>query len=477
MGLTKRIVGPSGQFTLEQRILHIWNLIVSLICILNIILNFIVIDHAWLANTPLILGVVAFITSFWVSRFKSKFQLANLLFVAAAVMVFSLSWFSFQGIKGSMPLYFLSLFFVLIIISGKYVRWTIVATLAHLCILVALQYSFPDWVTPYASEEEHFFDIFGSTVILIIVNGLFLTALKVNYDKQRAEVESKNKELEESQEKISSSIKYASLIQNAVIPDETSFENFTEDYFVMNLPRDIVSGDFYWAKTVEINNRNYHLVVVGDCTGHGVPGALMSMLGISSLTEIVNEKNIQHPEIILNSLRIRIKSLLKVEQSIKDYKRNDSIDLALVVMDPFSNKLYYSGANRPLVIIKNNEEMLEIKPDRQPIGIYQREKPFTLKEIDIDPLDQFYFFTDGITDQFDETGQNKLMKSNFKKFLLKHAYLGMGEQGNKLEEMFYDYKGNGVQMDDILVIGIKPKLNQSAKEKVPVYEGVRGREE
>lgn len=258
-----------------------------------------------------------------------------------------------------------------------------------------------------------------------------------------------NKLLAYQKRQITDSIEYASRIQTAILPPVDYISSVIPDHFILYKPRDIVSGDFYWITHKE----GRIIVAVVDCTGHGVPGAFMSMLGFAFLNEIVNkEKDINANE-ILNQLRKYVKESL--HQTGKDDEAKDGMDIALCIIDPAKQKMQYSGAYNPLYLVRN-DDLISLKADRMPIGIHIVEKEsFTNHEIDIHKGDIIYIFTDGYIDQFGGDDSRKFKIAPFKKLLISLKDKPMNKQKEKLEKEFDKWKGNRDQIDDVLVMGIK----------------------
>jgi serine phosphatase RsbU (regulator of sigma subunit) len=209
-----------------------------------------------------------------------------------------------------------------------------------------------------------------------------------------------------------------------------------------------VSGDFYWIS----QNGTKIVLTAADCTGHGVPGSLMSMLGITMLHEIVNEKNVAHTEEILNQLRLSIARTLKQEGKIGEQK--DGIDMALVIYDTKTRKLEFSGANNPIYIVRNGE-MLEYKGNNMPVAFYEKMSDFTRYTIDMKQGDRVYMFTDGFPDQFGGPQGKKFKYRPFKDLLLEVNERPMEEQHKILSLIFDEWKGDLSQIDDVLVIGLR----------------------
>lgn len=278
---------------------------------------------------------------------------------------------------------------------------------------------------------------------------------KEEIEAQRDDLADKNAKLETAYHKIeeqnihiTDSIKYAKRIQTAIIPPASYVQGLLETAFVLYKPKDIVSGDFYWAR--EVNNKI--AIVAADCTGHGVPGAFMSMLGMSFLNEIVKENYISNAGGILDELRIQIKTSLR--QTGKKGEQKDGMDISLCIFDKDKKKVLFSGANNSMVLIRNNE-LTEVKADRMPIGIYDNEYPFTNHVVDLEKGDLIYIHTDGYPDQFGGPKNKKFMMKKFRQLLHEIHQEPIEDQREILDKHLFDWMGKNEQLDDILVIGVK----------------------
>jgi serine phosphatase RsbU (regulator of sigma subunit) len=219
--------------------------------------------------------------------------------------------------------------------------------------------------------------------------------------------------------------------------------------FIIYMPRDIVSGDYYYVTEKD----GSIICVTADCTGHGVPGAFMSMLGIAFLNEIISKQIELHTDEILEELRRHVISSL--HQTGKEGESQDGMDLALYILDQKKRKLEFSGANNSLLICRNGD-MIEAKADKMPIGIHNRYKePFTRHNLELKKGDMIYTFTDGYPDQFGGPKQKKFMIRNFKKMLQEIHAKPMNEQKKIMEATLQEWMANTAQIDDILVIGIR----------------------
>ncbi len=265
---------------------------------------------------------------------------------------------------------------------------------------------------------------------------------------QAEQLEHANKELHFQNEQITQSILYASRIQNAMLPQKESLDEVLPENMIFFKPRDIVSGDFYWFRKFE--NRIFLAAV--DCTGHGVPGAFMSMLGISFLDTIVRKNNNIKPNEILEALRRKIKRTLN--QTGKDYENTDGMDMSLCILDTDSSTMQFAGAHNPLYLVRNNELQI-YKADKQPVGYFFREVDFTNNEINVQKDDCIYLFSDGYIDQFGGENNKRFKSKSFKDLLLAIHQKPMKEQSMILERTINDWRQNFSQTDDILVMGVR----------------------
>jgi serine phosphatase RsbU (regulator of sigma subunit) len=262
-------------------------------------------------------------------------------------------------------------------------------------------------------------------------------------------VRERTKEIQAQKEEITSSIEYASRIQMALLPMEDLYKNNFSDHFILYKPRDIVSGDFYWIG----EDGNHIYFTVADCTGHGVPGAFMSTLGISTLNEIITNRRDINAANVLNLLRNKIKTSL--HQTGKEGETADGMDIAFCILQKNNKKLEFAGAYNPLLIF--HEGVLnEVKGDRMPIGIYYGEKEtFTNHEITVSKGDTLYIFSDGICDQFGGPHGVKYKIASLKKLLISIHNKPLIEQKKIIENEFLKWKGSFDQVDDITIVGVR----------------------
>jgi len=263
------------------------------------------------------------------------------------------------------------------------------------------------------------------------------------------EISHKNELLAEKNKHITDSINYARRIQYATMRPEEQLYQLYDKAYILYIPKDIVSGDFYWY-----TKKGKHLIIAAaDCTGHGVPGAFMSMLGIAYLNEIVGRMKKYEASEILERLRANVIGALNKSDTGNTTK--DGMDIALIILDTETNKVQFSGAYNPLYVFRKGE-LIEHKGDRMPIGVHSRDsEPFTNHETQLEEGDQLYFFTDGYADQFGGPKGKKMNYKRFKSHLIDSSKLPLSEQRQYLLDAFNNWKGNQEQLDDVLVISLK----------------------
>ncbi len=342
-------------------------------------------------------------------------------------------------------------------------------------------------------------------VVILVTGSLVLTRKKnLLLGRQKKEIEEKNKDLEQKNDEISAqrdeieaqrdeieaqrnlvyeqkeeieqynvditnSIEYAKRIQSAALPDLKLLKGIVSDYFLVFMPRDIVSGDFYWVAQVE----GITVVVVADCTGHGVPGSFMSMMGMSLLKEIVQKEYLTHPGVILRRMRKEIIKALG-QKGVAGEQR-DGMDMSLIEINPGENRVQYAGAYNSLYLVRksnlkapelkdlkimegesgNGFTLYEIPGDKMPVSFYDRMDKFTTNQFRFEEGDLVYMFTDGYPDQFGGERGKKFKYLPFKRLILENAGLPMKEQNQVLTQTLHEWKGDYDQVDDICMVGLK----------------------
>jgi serine phosphatase RsbU (regulator of sigma subunit) len=270
---------------------------------------------------------------------------------------------------------------------------------------------------------------------------------KDEIEQQRDIVTAQRDQIAYQKKHIEDSILYAKRIQTALIPSLELFSDKLE-HFVLYKPLAIVSGDFYWVSS----RGSIQVIIVGDCTGHGVPGAFMSMLGVTLLNELVNGKHIIMPDQIIENLRQGV--IKSLRQDPEEDSIRDGMDIAVCAVDSEKDILWYSGANCPLYLVRG-QELMHYRADKMPVSIHYRMEPYKLHRIDLQKDDVFYIFSDGYADQFGGPNQKKFMTNQLREVLVAMAGEPMLIQGEKIHRIFEEWRGDNPQVDDVTLIGVR----------------------
>jgi serine phosphatase RsbU (regulator of sigma subunit) len=304
----------------------------------------------------------------------------------------------------------------------------------------------------------------GGTVSGLLILALLLLALRAKNrtKKDKLKIEEQKELIEEKNKGFMDSVTYASRLQTAILPPDNLLAEQLKDFFVLYKPKDIVAGDFYWTETVG----EYTYVAAADCTGHGVPGAMVSVVCSNSLFRAVNEFGLRDTGLILDKVRELV--IQTFEKSVEEVK--DGMDISLVRLEKNSNKIQYTGANNSLIIVRdrNDEQSFEdgsvyneykyleeFKADKQPIGQWMYAKNFTTNTINVIEGDQLFLFSDGYADQFGGVKGKKMKVRTLKELFLEVSTLSLPDQKQKLDDSFNDWKQDFEQIDDVCVMGVR----------------------
>ena len=291
--------------------------------------------------------------------------------------------------------------------------------------------------------------VLGFVLVILYRNNVLKQKTNSNLEAFNKEINHQKELVEVKNKEITDSINYAKRIQQSILTSDNYFKKHTTDFFILFKPKDIVSGDFYWA----LSHEHKFMVMTADCTGHGVPGAMMSMMGINFLNEIVNEKGVSNPSEILNQLRTDIIKALNPEGSVVETK--DGMDCCLCSFDFSAMKLTYSNANNNFYIIRG-QELIVSKSNKMPVGAgHSVNIPFDQYEMDIQKGDLVITLTDGYADQFGGQKGKKFKYKQLEELLFSNAHLPLKDIKTKLNDSIEYWRGDLEQVDDICVIGIK----------------------
>ena len=296
-------------------------------------------------------------------------------------------------------------------------------------------------VEKYSKEQDKLNQKFFAQTLELDQRNIEINSYSNKLEKQK-------KEIEETHKNLTDSINYAETIQSALLPKKKQLSTILDDYFIIFKPKQVVSGDFYYATKVD----NHIVFAVADCTGHGVPGGFLTMLGITYISEIVHKKEIKTPADTLEALRSNIKGIFAEFGS----KNSNGFDIALCAIDSNTNILTFSGAFNSLYLVRNGE-LKEYKAVSNPIGWYPKEVDFVNEKIQLQNDDLIYLFSDGYSDQFG-LKKRKFLKKRFKMLLLEIKDMTMDEQQNVLDGIFEKWKENEDQTDDVTVMGVRWKM-------------------
>lgn len=392
--------------------------------------------------------------SFWaLSTNERKRKNIKLIFLIISLTLVVLSYFvlrNFQipgtAITGLVGIFWYCFAFAPMQLSYNYNKWkpylikkietVLLVSLDFVSMnLIALGYLFKFLQWPFGN-------ILITTGSIILFVALFFWNFK--FKKEVVLRKQSEDELKIKHEEITDSINYAKRIQRAILPSERLISDLLSNSFVLYLPKDVVAGDFYWLEKTD----NEILFAVADCTGHGVPGAMVSVVCNNALNRAVKEYKCTIPGEILDKTRsLIIEEFEKSEEEVKD-----GMDIALCSL--VGDKLTYAGAHNPLLIVRNGE-LIEIKANKQPIGKYDKLQAFTTHEVQLQKGDRIYLFSDGYIDQFGGEFGKKLKSKYFKELILSFQAKTIEHQKELFENAFKNWKGNYDQVDDICLIGIE----------------------
>jgi serine phosphatase RsbU (regulator of sigma subunit) len=397
-----------------------------------------------------ILGCLLGIVTLYINNLKF-YKTARVFFCLSMTSYLTFSAILFGATAGVENILFATFILPLILFKNNKATFSFFGFVAFAFVIAKLSHEYiPPLYTHEFLEYAYFSNLFFAFIMLVLIVGGF-----------RFEHENYKKEIEKQHTKIKDSVRYAQGIQQAILGSEDEvIRNFSGGMMFFK-PKDIVSGDFFWFSQQFVNGtpkRSYRIIIAADCTGHGVPGAFMTVMGNALLDEIVNERHIIEPSQILTELDKKVINTLQKQSTTQ----NDGMDMVILVIEERDNgeKFFHvAGAKNPAYYVRNGE-IHEIKGAKFPIGSsqYKKDKVFMTSTFPLLENDVFYLATDGYQDQFGgiETANRKFMVKKFRNLLQQVSSLSFDKQKEAIQQEFEQWKGKNEQTDDVLVIGIKP---------------------
>jgi serine phosphatase RsbU (regulator of sigma subunit) len=397
-----------------------------------------------------ILFLVSSCVSFYLHSSK-KYNLAFYLACSYGLIYFTFGSV-FYGLESNLQFFIVIMCLIAIALFDSVLALRIYITFAVsiFCVLIIYMHGKPGiiFIPEEMKKSQYIIGIINLFLFLFITILFFIFFRRENLLFQK-DILKQKEIIEEKQKEIIDSINYAKRIQFALLASEDLLQRNLPEYFVLFNPKDVVSGDFYWATSTDEG----FIYITADCTGHGVPGAFMSLLNISKLSQVINENKVRRPDLILNNIRTEIINVLNSEGSKEESK--DGMDAVICKLDIKNLKLEYAAANNSFYIIRQNQ-LISCKADKMPVGMGHDDSiSFTYNQIALEKGDVIYTFTDGYADQFGGPKGKKFKYKQLEEVLLSIHHLPMNEQSVILNRKFQDWKGKLDQIDDVLIMGIR----------------------
>jgi serine phosphatase RsbU (regulator of sigma subunit) len=396
----------------------------------------------WLHVMNEALAMLSLMAIPFILKYKRNVKLAALVYIIQQLIVSNFSIIIESGKPDMIGGFWISLYilfsFFLFDIKWGVILLIIMAVLGAVSGQIAAQLNLP---------VEHRLPMTPDVILLPLSLVIYVTYMFLKTRKHaEKQINTQKSLLEDKNKEVTDSINYAQRIQKAILPSHRLIESYLPKSFVVYLPKDIVSGDFYWVE----KKGNKTFFAVADCTGHGVPGAMMSVICQNALNRVINEFGITKPSEMLDKLSMLVEE--GFSKSGSDVR--DGMDIALCSLDLTTNKLEYAGAHNPLYVYSDNE-LKEIKATKQPIGRFESRIPFANHEVDVKYGDAVYLFSDGIADQFGGPDGKKYKYKRVKELLLQNNTKSHSEQKNTIITEFAAWKGKNEQIDDVCLLGVK----------------------
>jgi serine phosphatase RsbU (regulator of sigma subunit) len=426
-----------------------FNLVIIFLPIYTLSVIPMVMDEMWYSVAAQCVGYVGLISMLFFLRSTADYKIPGYLFIGTGLLVgFMMNAILGAHIDITSGVWTFMNITVVFILAGR--MWGLIISLYYLAFNSLLilndlyHWNVFDLGIDFSAEQA------GKppTLLLFLIPSIYLVYVLFKFistqEKAQTIITTQKEESEKQHSQIIESIAYANQIQESLLPSGNSFNHYFKDSFITYIPKDVVSGDFYWIREFE----DILLFGVLDCTGHGVPGAMMSVLGTNGLEAAVSHGRLKDPAAILDYLSEY------VESSLSKTQRRDGMDASLCCFNKVDRTLLFAGANNPIYLIRN-KELTEIKGQKQPIGKHENRVPFKNESILLRENDSLYLFTDGYPDQFGGPKGKKFKYKPFKQLLISNYDKSLSEQNELLKATLQHWKGNLEQVDDICIVGLK----------------------
>ncbi|MCG8412516.1 MAG: SpoIIE family protein phosphatase [Bacteroidales bacterium] len=442
----KFFFGERETFSLEHRFFNSASFLSALATIFAITTNIILKLNIYSTILTLV-SFIIFSACYYISRVRNTYKKLIIPYIIYSVIFLSIVWFLNGGSQGSIIFIYLLVLIIFIIISNKNKLLIISLFLLNLGFLFTIEVLYPNSVVYYKNATTQFYDISISSIFSFILISLMISVLLNNYKEERSLNIHQHNKLILQRSQITDSIHYIKGLQTALF-SESILSKTLPNHFIYYKPKDIVGGDFYWTK--QINQKT--IIAIADCTGHGISGAFMSIMGLSLLNEITQRKEDLKANQILEIFRYELKELLNPIDN--KYSKTSAIDITLCIINHSKKILQYAGANIPLYLIRDNK-LMEYRPTRNSIGIIPIEIPFLNNEIEYHNNDIFYLFSDGFIDQPSCDRNKKFGKKRFNDLLLEIHQKPLIIQKELIDLNIRKWMGNSSQIDDMVILGFK----------------------
>lgn len=460
---TFSISGNHREFTLEQRLLNFGLFFSTLAVMASFVINpFVGIE------TGSTLGISIFgiplIIGYFFSRFKKKILIGSLVITTCTTLCVFYLYLSYEGIRGTAPFYFLGLTcYLIVIFPSRNLKGVFGYIMGFYIVMVVFELFFPQYIRTYDDTTSETVSRAVSILMCYIFVPMFFLSFKRNYETEQRKVMTQNDiiiqknheleqiagELQQKNQALHDSLEYAKGIQNAILPLWQNVLFSFPESFIIYRPKDIISGDMYWLH--EREDKLFFACI--DCTGHGVPGAFMSIIAHELLNKVVLVQNNNNPSDILEQLHIETLLTLKTQTT----HQADGMDISFFVYDKKTMKLRYASAHQPFMVVRNGE-VTRYKGTAKSIGSLNINKTvvfFTTEEIDIDPNTYLYLYTDGFVDQLQMQTHHKFSSNRLRELLTKIHTLPLETQKHILARELDEWSAGCDQTDDVLMWGIK----------------------